>query len=131
MNDNLLRKAVDARLSGLTFTPQMQADTLRRVHPAGSTRMGRKLSYSLAFALLALLLAATAGAAAYFGVLHFHGEQENNAVYQRHILPIGERLTGQTRPSPSTTRCSTVLPSPSRWISPTFRIPRRFISTRA
>ena len=73
MNDNLLRKAVDARLSGLTFTPQMQADTLRRAHPAGSTRMGRKLSYSLAFALLALLLAATAGAAAYFGVLHFHG----------------------------------------------------------
>lgn len=69
MNDNLLRKAVDARLSGLTFTPQMQADTLRRTHPAGSTRMGRKLSYSLAFALLALLLAlllaATAGAAAY------------------------------------------------------------------
>ena len=61
MNDNLLRKAVDARLSGLTFTPQMQADTLRRAHPAGSTRMGRKLSYSLAFALLALLLAATAG----------------------------------------------------------------------
>ena len=55
MNDNLLRKAVDARLSGLTFTPQMQADTLRRAHPAGSTRMGRKLSYSLA-----LLLAATA-----------------------------------------------------------------------
>ena len=95
MNDNLLRKAVDARLSGLTFTPQMQADTLRRAHPAGSTRMGRKLSYSLAFALLALLLAATAGAAAYFGVLHFHGEQENNAVYQRHILPIGERMTGQ------------------------------------
>ena len=95
MNDNLLRKAVDARLSGLTFTPQMQADTLRRAHPAGSTRMGRKLSYSLAFALLALLLAATAGAAAYFGVLHFHGEQENNVVYQRHILSIGERLTGQ------------------------------------
>ncbi len=95
MNDNLLRKAVDARLSGLTFTPQMQADTLRRAHPAVSTRMGRKLSYSLAFALLALLLAATAGAAAYFGVLHFHGEQENNAVYQRHILSIGERLTGQ------------------------------------
>ena len=95
MNDNLLRKAVDARLSGLTFTPQMQADTLRRAHPAESTRMGRKLSYSLAFALLALLLAATAGAAAYFGVLHFHGEQENNAVYQRHILSIGERLTGQ------------------------------------
>lgn len=95
MNDNLLRKAVDAPLSGLTFTPQMQADTLRRAHPAGSTRMGRKLSYSLAFALLALLLAATASAAAYFGVLHFHGEQENNAVYQRHILSIGERLTGQ------------------------------------
>ena len=67
MNDNLLRKAVDARLSGLTFTPQMQADTLRRAHPAGSTRMGRKLSYSLAFALLALLLAGLV--AAIFGII--------------------------------------------------------------
>lgn len=56
--------------------------------------MRRKLSYSLAFALLALLLAATAGAAAYFGVLRFHAEQESNAAYQQHILPIGERLTG-------------------------------------
>ena len=96
MNDNPIRRAVDTRLSGLAFTPQMQADTLRRAHPAGSTRMGRKLSYSLAFALLALLLAATAGAAAYFGVLHFHAEQESNAAYQQHILPIGERLTGSS-----------------------------------
>ena len=58
--------------------------------------MRRKLSYSLAFALLALLLAATAGAAAYFGVLRFHAEQESNAAYQQHILPIGERLTGSS-----------------------------------
>ena len=58
--------------------------------------MGRKLSYSLAFALLALLLAATAGAAAYFGVLHFHGEQEKqrrlSAAYPVHRR---KRLTGQ------------------------------------
>ena len=46
--------------------------------------------------MLALLLAATAGAAAYFGVLRFHAEQESNAAYQQHILPIGERLTGSS-----------------------------------
>ena len=97
MNDNFLREAVDARLSGLTFSPQMQTDTLRRARQAERPpHARRKLSYSLAFALLALLLAATAGAATYFGVLHFHHEQENNAVYQQHILPIGERLTGQS-----------------------------------
>ena len=97
MNDNFLREAVDARLSGLTFSPQMQTDTLRRARQAERLpHARRKLSYSLAFALLALLLAATAGAATYFGVLHFHHEQENNAVYQQHILPIGERLTGQS-----------------------------------
>ena len=97
MNDNPIREAVDTRLSGLTFTPQMQADTLRRARLSNQPpHMRRKLSYSLAFALLALLLAATAGAAAYFGVLRFHAEQENNAAYQQHILPIGERLTAQS-----------------------------------
>ncbi len=95
MNDNPIRRAVDTRLSGLAFTPQMQADTLRRARLCNQPpHMRRKLSYSLAFALLALLLAATAGAAAYFGVLRFHAEQESNAAYQQHILPIGERLTG-------------------------------------
>ena len=80
MNDNPIRRAVDTRLSGLAFTPQMQADTLRRARLCNQTpHMRRKLSYSLAFALLALLLAATAGAAAYFGVLRFHAEHS----YQR------------------------------------------------
>ena len=97
MNDNPIRRAVDTRLSGLAFTPQMQADTLRRARLFNQPpHMRRKLSYSLAFALLALLLAATAGAAAYFGVLRFHAEQESNAAYQQHILPIGERLTGSS-----------------------------------
>ena len=97
MNDNPIRRAVDTRLSGLAFTPQMQADTLRRARLCNQTpHIRRKLSYSLAFALLALLLAATAGAAAYFGVLRFHAEQESNVAYQQHILPIGERLTGSS-----------------------------------
>ena len=97
MNDNPIRRAVDTRLSGLAFTPQMQADTLRRARLCNQPpHIRRKLSYSLAFALLALLLAATAGAAAYFGVLRFHAEQESNAAYQQHILPIGERLTGSS-----------------------------------
>ena len=59
MNDNPIRRAVDTRLSGLAFTPQMQADTLRRARLCNQPpHMRRKLSYSLAFALLALLLAA-------------------------------------------------------------------------
>ena len=120
MNDNPIRRAVDTRLSGLAFTPQMQADTLRRARLCNQTpHMRRKLSYSLAFALLALLLAATAGAAAYFGVLRFHAEQESNAAYQQHIRSL------------STTRYSTALPSLFRWISPTFRARRRSISIRA
>lgn len=97
MNDNPIRKAVDTRLSGLTFTPQMQADTLRRARLSNQPpHMRRKLSVSLVFALLALLLAATAGAAAYFGVLRFHSELEENAAYQQHILPVGKQLTGQS-----------------------------------
>ena len=48
MNDNPIRRAVDTRLSGLTFTPQMQADTLRRARLCNQTpHMRRKLSYSL------------------------------------------------------------------------------------
>ena len=59
MNDNPIRRAVDTRLSGLAFTPQMQADTLRPARLCNQPpHMRRKLSYSLAFALLALLLAA-------------------------------------------------------------------------
>ena len=45
MNDNPIRRAVDARLSGLTFTPQMQADTLRRARLSNPPpHMRRKLS---------------------------------------------------------------------------------------
>lgn len=45
MNDNPIRRAVDTRLSGLAFTPQMQADTLRRARLCNQTpHMRRKLS---------------------------------------------------------------------------------------
>lgn len=86
MNDNPIRRAVDTRLSGLAFTPQMQADTLRRARLCNQTpHMRRKLSYSLAFALLALLLAATAGAAAYFPFPRRAGKQRClSAAYSAH-----------------------------------------------
>ena len=92
MNQNDVRKAIDTRLSGLSLSPRMQAEIRSRAHGNAQPHMRRKLSMSLAFALLALLLAATAGAAAYFGVTRFHAEQENNAVYQAHVLAVGEQI---------------------------------------
>lgn len=92
MNQNDVRKAIDTRLSGLNLSPRMQAEIRSRAHGNAQPHMRRKLSVSLAFALLALLLAATAGAAAYFGVTRFHAEQENNAVYQAHVLAVGEQI---------------------------------------
>ena len=92
MNENHVRKAIDARLSGLNMSPRMQAEIRSRAHGNTQPHMRRKFSMSLAFALLALLLAATAGAAAYFGVTRFHAEQENNAVYQAHVLPVGRQI---------------------------------------
>lgn len=92
MNKNNVRKAIDARLSGLSLSPRMQADIRARAHGQTQPHMRQKLSVSLAFALLALLLAATAGAAAYFGVSHFHAEQKNNAAYQAHVLPVGRQI---------------------------------------
>ena len=45
MNDNPIRRAVDTRLSGLAFTPQMQADTLRRARLCNQPpHIRRKLS---------------------------------------------------------------------------------------
>ena len=92
MNQNDVREAIDTRLSGLSLSPRMQAEIRSRAHGNAQPHMRRKLSMSLAFALLALLLAATAGAAAYFGVTRFHAEQENNAVYQAHVLAVGEQI---------------------------------------
>ena len=92
MNENHVRKAIDARLSGLSLSPRMQADIRARAHGQAEPHIRRKLSVSLAFALLALLLAATAGAAAYFGVSRFHAEQKNNAAYQAHVLPVGRQI---------------------------------------
>ena len=93
MNEELnLRRAIDARLSALCLTPSMQAGILRRAHAQASPRMHRKLSVSLAFALLALLLAASAYAAVRFGVLAFHEDQAQNDTYVRHIQEIDERV---------------------------------------
>ena len=93
MNEELnLRRAIDARLSALCLTPSMQAGILRRAHAQASPRMHRKLSVSLAFVLLALLLAASAYAAVRFGVLAFHEDQAQNDTYVRHIQEIDDRV---------------------------------------
>lgn len=92
--ENGIRRAIDARLSGLTVTPQMRADILRQAREEARPRGRRKMSVSLAFALLALLLAATAYAAVRFGVLSFHENQAENDAYLSHIRPIDERIEG-------------------------------------
>ena len=76
MNQNDVRKAIDTRLSGLSLSPRMQAEIRSRAHGNARPHMRRKLSMSLAFALLALLLAATAGAAAYFCPIEGEKEEE-------------------------------------------------------
>ena len=92
--ENGIRRAIDVRLSGLTVTPQMRADILRQAREEARPRGRRKMSVSLAFALLALLLAATAYAAVRFGVLSFHENQAENDAYLSHIRPIDERIEG-------------------------------------
>lgn len=93
MNEEVnLRRAIDARLSALRLTSSMQADILRSAHAKASPRIHRKLSVSLAFALLALLLTASAYAAVRFGVLAFHADQAQNDTYLKHIQEIDERV---------------------------------------
>lgn len=95
MKNNGIKRAIDARLSGLRMTEEMKRDVLRQARRQARPTLRRKASLSLAFALTALLaLATSAGAAAYLGVLHFHSDQQGNEAYQAHIKPIGEQIDG-------------------------------------
>ena len=100
MNQNDVRKAIDTRLSGLSLSPRMQAEIRSRAHGNAQPHMRRKLSMSLAFALLALLLAATSGAAAYFGVTRFHAEQETTPSIRRTFWLSANRFRAAMRISP-------------------------------
>lgn len=93
--ENSLRQAIDARLSGLHVTEQMRMDILRQARGEAYPRGRSKLSLSLVFALTALLLAATAYAAVRFGVLAFHEEQAENETYLQHIQEIDEHVAGE------------------------------------
>lgn len=86
-----LRRAVDARLSGLTVSRRTQEELLRRAQEENQP-MKKKLSVSLAFALVLLLaLAATACAAAMrYGVLDFNSHQTENDAYIEHIVDVGQ-----------------------------------------
>lgn len=100
MNQNDVRKAIDTRLSGLSLSPRMQAEIRSRAHGNAQPHMRRKLSMSLAFALLALLLAATAGAAAYFGVTRFHAERKTTPSIRRTFWLSANRFRAAMRISP-------------------------------
>lgn len=89
--DKAFQLAIDARLSGLTVSPQQQMALLRRAQEEQQP-VKKKISVSLAFALALLLaLAASACAAAvHYGVLDFNSDQANNAAFIEHIVSIGQ-----------------------------------------
>lgn len=83
------RRAVDARLSGLTVSHAQQMALLRRARaPHRGAR--RAFSASLIFAL-ALLLSTTACAGMYFGVIDFNIEQKDNPTFIEHIRSINKQ----------------------------------------
>ena len=91
--ENEFRRAVDARLSGLSVSPGRQMEILRRAQEEEQP-VKRKISASLALAVALLLLTMAAGVAATrYGVLDFNGEQKNNAEYIEHILQIDQSFT--------------------------------------
>ena len=91
--DNEFRRAVDARLSGLSVSPGRQMEILRRAQEEEQP-VKRKISVSLALAVALLLLTMAAGVAATtYGVLDFNGTQKDNPEYTRHILQIDQSLT--------------------------------------
>ena len=91
--DNELRRAVDARLSGLSVSPGRQMEILRRAQEEEQP-VKRKISVSLVLACALLLLTMAAGVAATrYGVLDFNGEQRNNPEYIQHILQIDQSFT--------------------------------------
>ena len=84
------RSLVDDRLSAVTMTPRQQADLLRRAHEEEQP-VKRKLSVSLAVALVLTLLAATACAVVIrFGALDYNAQLAENPEYARHILTLDE-----------------------------------------
>ena len=91
--DNELRRAVDARLSGLNVPPGRQMEILRRAQEEEQP-VKRKISASLVLACALLLLTMAAGvAASTYGVLDFNREQKDNPEYTRHILQIDQSFT--------------------------------------
>lgn len=87
-----VRHAIDTRLSGLTASPQQQAQVLRLARGM-QMRRPRKIGAALVFALLIVALCATAYAAAmHFGLLHFNSEQQDNPEYISHIKPLGQHF---------------------------------------
>lgn len=91
MNDrHELRRVVDARLSGLTVSPEQHMQLLRRAHEEEQP-VKKKISVSFAFALMMLALAATACAAVMrFSVLDYNSSLAKNEAFVERILNIDE-----------------------------------------
>ena len=74
--DKDIRRAMDARLSGLTACEERRADIRRRIAREGEKPMKRKMTAGMAIAL-ALMLACAAALAAGLGLFGQLGEREN------------------------------------------------------
>ena len=90
-NERTLRQCIDARMSGLELTPGMQSRILRLAQEQEEP-MKKKLSVSMIViaALMLALLASACAAAIRFGMADFKKEQQDNAVYQEHVLSLNE-----------------------------------------
>lgn len=85
-----LRRAIDARLSGLSVSGRQQLDLLRLAEK-GEQPVKKKISLSLVLALALLALAATACAAAVrYGMLDDKPLQSGNPAYLNQILTLDE-----------------------------------------
>lgn len=90
-NERTLRQCIDARMSGLELTPRMQSRILRLAQEQEEP-MKKKLSVSMIViaALMLALLASACAAAIRFGMGDYKEEQQDNAVYQEHVLSLNE-----------------------------------------
>lgn len=85
-----LKRAIDARLSGLSVSRQQRMELLLRAQE-GEKPVKKKISVSVIVAVALLMLAATACAAAVrFGMLDYKKNQAGNASYIGRILSLDE-----------------------------------------
>ena len=92
--NNDFRRAVDARLSGLSVSPEKQMQILLRAQEEEKP-VKKKISTSLVIVFAVMMLTMAAGVATTnYGVLDFNSSQKNNPAYAEHILTVDQSFVG-------------------------------------